>query len=262
MINMWRKRKKKNNIRLLLFPALVLFVTAGIFLLYNKSDFLSIKKIDIQAKNVSCADADSIRISTGILGQNFFLIKQHEIENNLKKKFACIKSIGVSKTFPDKISLRAVNREVLAVLASLKNKEASLSATPSAELVREYFLVDSEGVVFGSGVSDSGALKIYIFDREIAVGKKLTGITADIPKILDKFKSLNIPVDAARINQEFFIVTSLSPASQILFRLNDNVNEQLASLQLILNKAKMDLNELEFIDLRFDKPVVRFAPKK
>ena len=49
---------------------------------------------------------------------------------------------------------------------------------------------------------------------------------------------------------------------KVFFRLDNEIDLQLASLQLILEKAKIDERILEFIDLRFDKPIVRFAPKK
>lgn len=241
---------------------LVLLLLAGSFLVVYKSNFLNIKKIDVQTKDISCTNADQIKASTGIVGQNFFLISPSEIENNLMKKFVCIKSVITSKTFPDKVNLQTANREALAVFASLKDKEASFSATLSAELVKDYFWIDAEGVVFGRGESNPGILTIYLFNQELSIGQKLTGVISDIPMVLDKIKTLGIQIDTARINQDSFIITSANSVSEMLFRLNNNVNVQLASLQLILDKAKIDLNELEFIDLRFDKPVVRFAPKK
>ncbi len=259
---MWRKRKKKKNFRPLIIPVLALLLFAGVFFVFYKSSFLNIKKIDVQAKDIICANADQLKASSGLSGQNFFLISPSEIENNLKKKFVCIKSVITSKTFPDKVILQTVNREALAVFASLKDKEASFSATPSAELVKDYFLVDSEGVVFGRGESNPWILTVYLFNQELSIGQKLTGGISDIPRILDKIKILGIQIDTARINQDSFIITSVNPVSEMFFRLNNNVDVQLASLQLILDKAKIDLNELEFIDLRFDRPVVRFAPKK
>ncbi len=158
--------------------------------------------------------------------------------------------------------MQILNREAIAVFASLKSEKASLSATPSADLVLDYYLIDNEGVVFGKGTPDLNILKIYIFNREIFIGRKLPGEISNVIKILDKIKTLGIQINKAWINQGTFIITSSQGVSQIIFRLEGDINIQLASLQLILDKAKIDLKELEFIDLRFDKPVVKFAPIK
>ncbi|MDO8573310.1 MAG: FtsQ-type POTRA domain-containing protein [Candidatus Daviesbacteria bacterium] len=248
---MWKKKQRKHFPRKIII-LIILFLIAGFLSAFYKSNFFTIKKIDIQAKDISCANEDQLKVSSGLMGQNFFLIESKKIEENLKSQFICMKSAAVAKYFPNKIYLQVSNRKALAVFA----------ATPSAELVKEFFLIDNEGVVFGKGEENSDFLKIYIFNQNLSVGQKLTGIISDIPKVLDKIKTLNIQINTARINQDIFTITSNPPVLEILFRLNNNVDVQLASLQLILNKAKMDLNELEFIDLRFDKPVVRFAPKK
>lgn len=227
-----------------------------------KSNKFTIKRIDIEAKNVSCADENQIKNSSGLLGQNFFLINSSKTENDLKKKFVCIKSAAVSKFLPDKIRLQISSREAFAVLAFLKNKEASFSATPSADEVSDYYMADNEGVVFGKGVRDLNIPQIFIYNYEISIGQKLTGEISNALRILDKIKTLGIQINKAWIREGNFIITSSSPASQIIFRLSNDVDIQLASLQLILDKAKIDVSSLEFIDLRFDKPVVKFAPKK
>ena len=80
----------------------------------------------------------------------------------------------------------------------------------------------------------------------------------NIIKIFDKTKSLGIEIKQAWL-RENILVTETIP--KMIFKL-DNVDSQLASLQLILSEAKIESKELEIIDLRFDKPVIKFAPEK
>ena len=79
---------------------------------------------------------------------------------------------------------------------------------------------------------------------------------------MDAVKKMGISVNESFLNDSFFIIKDETSVIKVIFRLKNEVDIQLASLQLILDKAKIDEKELEFIDLRFDKPVVRYAPKK
>lgn len=237
-------------------------VIGGLVLAVFKLNIFTIKKIDIEAKNITCADDNQLKNYSSLLGRNFFLINFSKTENDLKKKFYCIKSAAVSKSLPDKIKLQILNREPFVVLASLKNKEASYSAIPSADEVGAYYMVDNEGVVFDKGAPNLNLPQIFIYNSEISMGQKLTGKLSNVLVILQKMKTFGIEVNMGRIIDEDFVVDSNPPLSRVIFRLNENVGIQIASLQLIQNKAKIDSSEFEFIDLRFDKPVVKFAPKK
>ncbi|MBI4038755.1 hypothetical protein HY384_02235 [Candidatus Daviesbacteria bacterium] len=64
------------------------------------------------------------------------------------------------------------------------------------------------------------------------------------------------------LRDDFFLINPYSNNPRIIFRLSNSLDVQLASLQLILGKAKIDGSRLEFIDLRFDKPVLKFTPKE
>jgi len=48
----------------------------------------------------------------------------------------------------------------------------------------------------------------------------------------------------------------------IALNLESDIKRQLASLQLILSKSKIEQREVSSIDLRFAKPVVVYSPKK
>lgn len=226
----------------------------------------SVKDFEVKTENINCVDENQIKNSVSIKGQNFFFIDKNKIENNLKKKFICIKSAEISKSFPGKLTLKLFGRQTVAALINLKTNEASVSAlldnvaTPSAQEAKGVYGVDEENIIFTKDIDQAALPKIYTGSTSISLGKSDDSMK-DALKIFEKIKTFGESVDKGWKKDEDFIVY-LTNSTKIVFRLNSSLDIQLASLQLILSKAKIDSKEVEFIDLRFDKPVVKFAPKK
>lgn len=270
---MWRRKYQKRKFQkkkflkfFIIIPVLLIFCLI-IFLIF-KSGLFNIKNVEIEAKGLTCATESDLKNSSNIVGQNFFLLDFSKIETGLKKKFVCIKSLIISKYFPDKIKIQSINREPLMMLSLLREKEASGSsvldniATPSARDISDSFLVDNEGVIFAKSTDSLAIPKIFIQNSTFAVGDRLQNDLMDSLNILEKVKKFGIVPKQSWVIGNNFIIYSETPGQKIIFKLGEGIDIQLASLQLILDKAKIDLIELEFIDLRFDKPVVRYAPKK
>lgn len=248
------------------FGIIVVLVFSLIFFSI-RSGWFTIKQVEVETDEAGCASYDQLKNTPGLLGQNFFLINPSKIAGNLQKKFFCIKSAAISKRFPNQVKLQIWGRQPVAVLISLKEKEASLSsfpeniASPAAEQIDSVYAVDNEGAVFSKDVKIAFP-KVYVHDLKISLGGKLADAGISSLKILDKVKTLGINVDSSWIYDDFFIVIPNTVKPKIIFRLNSSTDVQLASLQLILLEAKIDLKDLVFIDLRFDKPVIKVAPKK
>ena|SRR3989339_77868 len=235
------------KITVLFAAVLVLAILLGIF----KYGLLNIKQIDIEG-DISCTDQNQIRREAELPEKNFFFVNSLKTENILKKKFICIKSVRILKSFPDKVTLKIENRKAVAVIAELR-EEASFSAAPSAD-VKDYYLIDDEGVIFGKG-ADLAVPQIFVSGLKIFSASNLV-------KILEKISVLGILINKGFIDGDVLTIDSNPPVSKIILRLDGEIDIQLGSLQLIVDKAKIDSKDLEFIDLRFDKPVVKFAPKK
>ncbi|MBU1032060.1 hypothetical protein KKE03_04055 [Patescibacteria group bacterium] len=225
----------------------LLVVMGGLFFVWRLGLF-NISKIDVTTKDLRCASEKELKESSALLGQNFFLIDFSKTESILKKKFACIKSVALSKKLPNFIKLEALPRQPFAQLVTA---DVQNIATPSAGEIKGSYIIDDEGVELDSVANEAGIPKVYIPDIDISKPNLL--------KILLKVKTFNLDVPEAFVIDDYLI---LSGRPQIIFRLGSKIDTQLASLQLILNEAKIDLSNLEFIDLRFDKPIVKLAPKK
>jgi len=266
-----RRRFKKSKFLNLSLIGIVILISL-FFLTIFKLDFFKVKAIDIKKDKVNCASENDLKEKSKVLGKNIFLLDEKNFIDNLKKDFICIKKIVLSKQIPQKITLDIKGREAVVKLVAIKDWEGSASAlidnisTPSASQIAEAYLVDDEAVIFAKEdnsyspkIKELCCFTINIFKKDLSVDGKLADeYLANTLKILDQLKTLGVSSEMSMFNN--LLITNSLP--KIIFKLDGNVEVQIASLQLILEKAKIDNKELEFIDLRFDKPIVKFAPKK
>lgn len=232
----------------------IFLLSLALIIILLKSDLFTIRQAEIETSNLGCADKDQIKNIAPIQGQNFFALDEKKLAKDLSEKFICIKDVNLLKTLPNKVKIEVRGRDPAVILASLDQP----FSTPSADEKLAGYLADNDGVVFAKNTGDLTSPTVYHANLDISLGKKLE-VLGQILKILDKIKILGIETPDNLINDDDFWVNPYT-TPKIIFRLNDKIDIQLASLQLILDKAKIDSEKLEFIDLRFDKPVVQFAP--
>lgn len=283
----WRKKRsrqitRKFPLKKLLVLSLILVSLIGIYFVFSAKIFF-IKSIEIHLNKIDCVDETRIREASNLIGKNFFYLDFYGVENDLKKKFICIKGISFSKKLPDYVKMNVFGREAAALLTLTNQSEASESgilenfmqtqasssaaSSESAKLsfstsgVSEKFIVDSDGMIFSKNYEQFSAPEVYISGINLSLGQMLEkGLVSNTLKILEKVKTFGIEVKEAKVISEKALLINGNP--KIVFRLDSDIDKQTASLQLILKTAKIDSNTLEFVDLRFDKPIVKFAPKK
>ena len=273
-----RKRKIKKLWKIGLAVLVVLLILDS-YLLYDSRIF-NINTVDVKLDKIGCANGNDIERESQVLGQKFLFIDSKKPEQKLKDKFVCIKSVNISRTFPDKVKIDVSGRQAVAILALL-TPESTLSATlenPASqsassdsigasisahEKVKDEFLVDGEGVVFLKGHQENLAV-IYFWGSPLDVGKNLgEGLVQSTLKILEKIKTFGVETKEAKIySQDVLLLNLVTQKPRIIFALDKNIDAQLASLQLIMTQAKINEEEMEFIDLRFDKLIIKLIPKK
>jgi len=279
------KRKNKGN----KFKKIIIIFFASILLIsllfFFSSKFFTIKKIDIKTENIFCASIDELKSSLNFSGENLIFASFTKVKSELFKKFLCIKDIKISRSIPDKINLLFLGREPVAILVSLKSKEATSSAiiekfsqldasdsadasssalfNPSLEETADTYLVDESGVIFAKNLDWSNVPRLVLYGENLILGLKINQeIIKNALAIFDGLKTFGVKLSDAKIYSEsLLLVNTRNNELRIIFSLIEKIDIQLASLQLILNKAKIDKENIEFIDLRFDKPIVKFAPK-
>lgn len=274
--NQTKKTNKKFKIIFLLITTI--FLIFGLYFVFNQTDFFRVKYFEISQEKINCINTGQLKAELIDKEYNLFLLTETEIKNNFQQRFLCLSSVNLKKSFPDKAFVHLIGREAMAVISSYE-KEASVSAyilpvandaTPSATATssafldlskgEERYLVDKDGVVF-SKTSQMENLPTIFLPSKISLGKKIS--EAQILKTLEvvnKLTSFNLLLKDLRIVGQDTLFVNSNPF--LVFNLEKDIKVQLASLQLILDKAKMNEESIEFIDLRFDKPIIRIASKK
>jgi cell division septal protein FtsQ len=232
---------------------LFLIIVGSIYLLFFSPVF-RVYDISFSGDNPSCTTLEEIEKVSNIKGQNLLFLESPE--GPIKEKFLCIRSVVLQKSIPSKAKIELKNRKAVLTLVQAVGNASTESArlTPAAEPV----LVDDEGVIFAKDQGQSNQPLVYILDP---IGKSIEAdVVNGTVKVINKLYNLKANTNEPRIYSKNYL--SLGQKPKITFILNETVDRQLASLQLILDQAKMDTKEVEIIDLRFDKPVIRYGKDK
>ncbi len=253
-------KRKKSRIKILIF----LFLPIVLIIIFYKLNILKIQNVEIKNEGADCINGNNLNEKNMLLGRNFFTFSTDEINSKIKKNNICIKDVIYSRNFPKTVEITLVGRKPIIKLLEVRDFEASASAlientaTPSAD-ESDAFIADDEGIVFSKD-TDLDLPKVYIIGQSLKIGTEFENNS--LKKMIDILKKLpGFGVD----NRSSYFYTGLliiNTSPKIIFKLDQDIDIQIASLQLILQKAKMDSERLEFIDLRFDKPIIKYFPKK
>ena len=217
---------------------LILTILLGIIFYLDGQNIFKIRKIDLESDKITCAGNEEIKNESGVLGQQFFFLKQNLIKEKLRKKFICIKDVDLNYKFPNKLDLKITERK-------------------PALVVSMSFIVDEEGFVFARKDEEINIPKVEIVGFDIKMGAVFPdNIIKKSLSVFNFLSKISLNVRDAKISQEreLIIISDM----KIIFNLYDDIESKLASLQLILNQAKIESRVLKYVDLRFDKPVITY----
>ncbi len=247
-----RKNRKQRKLKIKILTLVVILVFIAIIALGYK--LFTVSKIETEGY-VSCMVDSKPNQFEKFLGQNLFLINIGNLEQDLKKQFLCLKQVSLSKVFPNKIKINLSERQPKVIFISVANEATdSASMTPQILQKKDAFLVDEDGVFFSKSNWEN-LPKIYSWSN-LVLGQKIDKDLVDrILKVISELNLLGLTTTDSILNSDKTYLMYSNPA--VYFNLNDKLDFQIASLQLILKTAKIDSN-VEFIDLRFDKPIVKY----
>lgn len=254
----------------------LLFVFISVVFVVWNNGILNIRRINIERRDTFCVvSEENIKSSLDLIGKNILFIDENGVNKKLLNKFPCIKNIKLDKKFPQEIKITINERNALASVIPFEGTALlvnNLEATPSSQsallqwsfpsFFEKQFLVDETGFVFSADRKDDTPL-LFWPDKNIKVGYQLNKNDFDkISQIFVKLRDLEdlnfgSNIKTKVVNKSFLVQT----APRIVFSLEKDVLRQLASLQLILQKAKIEKKVMETVDLRFDKPVVIYYSK-
>lgn len=258
--------------KILLLPFILVLIAFFVW----KSGILEIRRVDTEIIAASCVAEDQIRETAGLLRSNIFLVNEDSIKNKLLDKFVCLREVKLHRKFPGAVKLTVEGRVAIASVVTFKDNRQfqgldlnGLEATPSSQSAlldwsapqptSQQFLADDKGVLFAQFQGED-LPKLFLSEQMVKVGQRLDeGLFKKISIVFTEAEKFGIGVLEAVVSDQDFLI--LQP-QKIAFSLKKDISKQLISLQLILQKAKIDESMIETFDLRFDKPVVKFLPKK
>lgn len=241
-----------------------------------RNNLFSVKKIDVK-NSLSCVDVTKLSKDSRILGKNILLLDVDNLEVVIRAKLPCVENLKIVKRFPDSVTINITPKIPVAVFSLvMRPKELNLDlqdATASSQAAKLEFgiegleingiyLTDRTGTFYEQvvpGKIDDLPLAYFLVE-DVESGKYISESRLYIfLTLVDKLKTLQISSKSLKVDGHKLIIDG-SP--KMVLSLDKDPLWQAASLQLILQKAKINSSSVDTVDLRFDKPVVIYSSSK
>ncbi len=247
-----RTGSKKNVLTLILFRFFVLFLLAGGVIFFvtkqtgsflRQSQLFRVREI-VLAPSLRYIDP---RYLYFLKGRSMFDLNLETIHRRLRSRYPEIDALRIVRRFPDRVYISANKREPVA----------------SVLLGSRQFLVDREGVVVAPGPAVGMHLSLIQGIRRakrISFGESLN--LAEVDAALEIIDALQNNPDLKSFTIQSLDVSNLA---RIECRLNgnlpvimdtDRVEQKMAKLGILLTEGKLNLQEVTYIDLRFQEPIL------
>jgi len=225
------------------FFSLLFFTTLIILRYFNQ--FFQIKVVELEKK--STIDFQTI-LKERLKEKNWLFFSEKNEEKKIKDDYPYIKNILIEKKFPDKV---VVKIDLYYPIAGIKTNDGffilssdgrilqkNKKLDPSLPLINYYQLINS--LIYKTGNSlDFNDLKISL-------------------KLLEELKKINIKINTIDIKNEDMILFNLDDKKEIVFTSRKEIEKQIFPILIILKQIKVEGKKYKRIDVRFDKPIIKF----
>jgi cell division septal protein FtsQ len=261
---------KKNNKRQLHFSPwlfiviiFILFLISGVFLfnsfLRNSSLFM-VREINVLNQGGLKPNLEYLK------GRNIFSLNLKEITEDIKGNFFSVEDVRISRFLPGRLIIQIRERQPIAVVVLGSKINPKHFFVDKGGMLLDIKDSDMKGKIFISGLSDRltnpRAGKVY-YDQ-------LFLYSLDLIKSMGNFSDLK-PYNIKRINindslnLSFFIEPVILTNGADLVRSNvieaimpmKDLSAKIKILTKLLNALSDNISNIEYVDLRFDKPVVK-----
>ncbi|MCJ7792619.1 MAG: FtsQ-type POTRA domain-containing protein [Candidatus Marinimicrobia bacterium] len=210
--------------------------------LFFQSSFFNINQVVCFESERPCDTEVWLKINSFFLGKNILFLSPAEAQEKIKKELTTIESVRLEKKWPGRLVISLSKKNPLAVV----------------EVKDGYLQVDHQGTILAILTQPTDLPLV------VAPGLSLTANQAKIESapLLTCLEALyqllfkNIAVRRAEMTANQTLILDLQTGPQVFFSLDREMKEQVDSLHLILERAKIEGKEMKTIDLRFVKPVV------
>jgi cell division septal protein FtsQ len=201
-------------------------------------------------------------------GRSVFFVDSRKIINEIKNNFFSFKEVSLQRNYPNRLNLILRARVPVAEIvirpasaaAQLLSPDGELTVSGSKQEIKDRFVSDIDGYLFAKTASPSSLPLINIFlDREVVVGEKLAEEQVETAlKIIKDLESYRLGIAEIGLVGWESIPLRLKDSTLVIFNSNKEVAGQVAALHAIVTRHKIEGRKARSIDLRYDKPVVKY----
>ncbi|MBN1162354.1 FtsQ-type POTRA domain-containing protein [Patescibacteria group bacterium] len=178
-----------------------------------------------------------------VLGANILGLDPKDLESALRDNFLGIKSVTVTKDFPDIIEVLVLERVPKSVVCDPK---------------KECFYIDGEGYVLGATGYDETDFPIIDYSGDIFIGKILEEDVIPVSfEILNFSKKQKISVSSISYKPDYSEMY-INDDIVVLISHSKDKSDALKIVASLLNLKTDDGRSIRKIDLRYDKVVVSY----
>lgn len=225
--------QKKNPFRFVVLLAIL----GGIGYFIFTSPFLKVADIKITGVDPTYASAVYDAIGQTIKEKNVYNIHEGYVSDLISQNFPNLKLNEVKYNFPNKIE------------ADLSQREAKYQV----QATNGTFATDEEGFIIAETQEASSSMDI-IYDKSLEIGQRVEDVSFQAALIYSQLNQ-NIKIQGGQIQ------LTLNNGAKVILPENvavSKANETFTLLQKIIQKYSIDNRQIEFIDLRFEKPVIKY----
>ena len=245
----WNPFSGRFFLTLLFCGAIIAGAAYGLRYFFINSDFFTVREIYINRDTGYVFKEGEAKLNKLFSGRNIFLINLKEVQTVVKDDFPQLKKVEVRRRFPDRIEIDMLTREPVAVI--------------------EYgggVVIDREAVVVYAGPDKAeGLLKIRgvgFFLNMPAKGDRIRNAMLEKGLVLlDGVRKKMGPnlknIDYIDISDKNNIMLSIHGVTVKMGA--DDFSHKIDRLNEMLQDPKLNLKEINYIDLRFSDAVI--APK-
>lgn len=241
--------------KIYLFIGVFTLLLLGTFIYLNF--YFQIKTIQIDGN----IDKNKITSLENLVGTNLVFISAESLTDSLTKNNPALEVENIKKVYPNKLIL---NLTFVEPIAELKLNAGYALLSGSGKILEKIKLKQNKAAKSGK------QLPVINFYQQFDYQQINLGNTLDYAEVLTsllllkKCLDLDLKVESIDISGSSMIVFNLNvpvggePVKKILFSAEKDGERQADELETLLIQFKIRSQDFKVLDLRFDKPVVKF----
>ncbi len=198
-------------------------------------------------RSIEISGIDHIAGLDTFSGRLIFLLSDHEMEKTIYERNPGLDNIVVTKKYPATISISARKTTIAAVL---KATDGFFYLTRAGRVVAKNRQLSSQRTLINSFE--------HIYLRSYSVGEVITSKDI-IYSLFFVTKLADLGISVARVDILGFDVLVFKVEDKTYYiTLSKTKEEQYDELKMLVNHFAIEGQQYRSIDLRFDKPIIRF----